>query len=232
MPSSVWLGITSLEMKPAAPTPPSTSNVRARVEGGHCACASGRLGSLVPQFLLLSEFSCGTACVEKRDLPSSLSPHFSSIFCFPTLSSPLHPPSPSLPLSLLCAGSRVPHMLSIHYYHSYFPSLPPTASSSIYLQRLSWTYLACIKCDLPGTGPVTCVCRGLTVASQYQYQPACVVPEPAGSKVSFSPSTFPCCPLSLCGLCSRDRGRSCGPEASSLRSRDPAADPSHASLPH
>lgn len=212
MPSSVWLGITSLERKPAAPTPPSTSNVRARVEGRHCACASGRLRSLVPQFLLLSEFSCGTACVEKRDLPSSLSPHFSSfsIFCFPTLSSPLHPSSPSLLLSLLCAGSRVPHMLSIHYYHNYFPSLPPPLQVPFICQRLSWMSLACIKCDLPGTGPVTCVCCGLTVASQYP--PACVVPEPAGS-----PSTFPCCPLSLCGLCSRDRGRSCGPEASSLR---------------
>lgn len=195
-------------------------------------------GSLVPQFLLLSvewgkESLAVVLLVWLRETCLSLLSlffHLSSS-CFPTLSSPLHPSSPSLPLSLLCAEPRVPHMPSIHYYHSYFPSLPATPLQVPFIcQRLSWTSLACIECDLPGTGPVIGVCPSLTVASQYL--PARVAPEPAGSQVSSSPSTFPCCSLSVYGLCFRDRGRSCGPEASSLRSRDPAADPGHSSLPH
>lgn len=88
-------------------------------------------GSLVSQFLLLS-FKWdrkGLAVVllawrRGTCLPPSLLIFFRlSIFCFPTLPSPLRPPSPSLPLSLLCAGPRVPHI----------PAFPTTASSSIYL---------------------------------------------------------------------------------------------------
>lgn len=137
--------------------------------------------------------------------PSSVSPPCPLPFILPA------PPFSFLAVCWIPSATYAEHTL----LPQLFSQPPPPLQVPFICQRLSWMSLACIKCDLPGTGPVTCVCCGLTVASQYP--PACVVPELAGSKVSSSSSTFPCCPLSLCGLCSRDRGRSCGPEASSLR---------------